>query len=135
MGTLQLTMARLHATRLDERLAAGDDPVESQELAARAALLLRPRMRHSLATGLRRAVAEARLGVCARSSAVRVDRPGVAACAPELLALAAELGDRGVRPQGVALTRLLLCDGSGPLYQPGSECELRQEVDAARAAL
>jgi hypothetical protein len=128
-------MARLRAGRLDDQLVAGADPVESAELAARAALLLRPRMIHALQTGLRRAVAEARLGRCARSSAVHVHRPVVEACGPGLLALAAELGDPGVRPQGVVLTRRLLCDGAGPLYREGDPEELRAVVAEARAAL
>ena len=135
MGTLELTLARLRAGRLDESLAAGADPAESRELAARAALLLRPGTLHALQAGLRRAVAEARLGVCARSSAVHVDRAAVEVCAWDLLALAAELGDRAVRPQGVAMTRRLLCDGAGPLYRGGDPEELRAAVDAARAAL
>ena len=135
MGTLELTMARLQGSRLDEQLASGADPASSSALAARAALLVRPRMIHALQTGLRRAVAEARLGQCARSSAVHVDRAGVGCCGPELLALAAELGDPGIRPRGVALTRRLLCDGAGPLYGPGAAGELRAAVAAARAGL
>lgn len=135
MVTLDLTLARLHAGRLDDQLADGTDPAESHELAARAALLVRPRTRHGLASGLRRAVADARMPQCARSSAVHVARAAVRECAPELLALAAELGDEGVRPQGVALTRRLLRDGSGPLYVATRVDELRAAVDQARAAL
>jgi hypothetical protein len=135
MGTLELTMARLQGSRLDERLACGADPAESSALAARADLLLRPRMRHALQAGLRRAVAEARLVQCPRSSAVHVDRAGVGSCGPELLALAAEIGDAGVRPRGIALARRLLCDGAGPLYSPGAGEELLAAVREARAAL
>ena len=135
MGTLELTIARLQGSRLDEQLASGADPTSSTALAARAALLLRPRMRHAVQTGLRRAVAEARLGQCARSSAVHIDRAAVGACGPELLALAAEIGDPGVHPRGIALARRLLCDGAGPLYNPGAGQELRAAVAEAREAL
>ena len=135
MGTLELTLARLRASRLDEELACGADPVASRERAARAALLLRPRARHGLSAGLRRAVADARRPRRALSSVVGVARPAVRACAPDLLALAAELNDPGVRPRGVALTRRLLCDGTGPLYRAASDDELRTAVEAARAAL
>ena len=135
VGTLQVTRARLHATRLDAEIADGADPMESGDRAARAEHLLHPRVRHGLATGLRRAVADARKVSCARSSAVHVARPAVRACAPSLLALAAELGDPGVRPRGVALTRLLLSDGTGPLFCARSEDDLRAVVDGMRAAL
>jgi hypothetical protein len=97
--------------------------------------ILRSRERSSLATGLRRAVADARRARCARSSRVCVARPAVRECAPELLALAAELGDPGARPQGVALTRTLLTDATGPLYRADDAAELRAAVDEARAAL
>ena len=135
MSTLLVTRVRLHATRLDGEIADGADPMETGERAARTAHLLHPRVRHGLATGLRRAVADARKISCARSSAVHVARPAVRACAPSLLALAAELGDPGVRPRGVALTRLLLSDGTGPLYCARDEAELRAAIDEIRAAL
>jgi hypothetical protein len=135
VGTMQVISTRLHAARLDEELACGADPVGSDARAAWAAHLLQPNVRSGLAKGLRRAVADARCVSCARSSAVHVARPAVRACAPSLLALAAELGDRGVRPRGVALTRRLLSDGAGPLYCGRSEEELLAVVEEIRAAL
>jgi hypothetical protein len=135
VSTLQVTRARLHATRLDTEIADGADPMESGERAARAAQLLHPRMRHGLARGLRRAVLDARRVSCARSSAVHVARSAVQACAPSLLRLAAELGDQGVRPRGIALTRLLLSDGTGPLYCARTEDELWAAIDEIRATL
>ena len=135
MSTLLVTRVRLHATRLDGEIADGADPMESAERAARAAQLLAPRMRHGLARGLRRAVLDARQTACMRSSAVHVARAAVCACAPSLLQLAAELGDGGLRPRGVALTRLLLSDGTGPLFCARDEDELRAAIDEIRAAL
>jgi len=135
VSTLLFTRVRLHATRLDGEIADGADPMENGERAARAAQLLQPRMRQGLARGLRRAVLDARRTACVRSSAVHVARSAVGACAPSLLQLAAELGDGGLRPRGVALTRLLLSDGTGPLYCARTEEELRAAIDAIRAAL
>ena len=135
VSTLLVTRVRLHATRLDGEIADGADPMETGERAARAAQLLQPRMRNGLARGLRRAVLEARRTACVRSSAVHVARSAVWSCAPSLLQLAAELGDGGLRPRGVALTRLLLSDGTGPLYCARTEAELRAAIDEIRAAL
>jgi hypothetical protein len=135
VSTLLVTRVRLHAHRLDAEIAEGADPMTTSERAARAAQLLKPRMRHALAVGLRRAVLDARRTACVRSSAVHVARSAVCACAPSLLELAAELGDPGVRPRGIAMTRLLLSDGTGPLYCARTEDDLRAAVDEVRAAL
>lgn len=132
---MQVIAARIHATRLDAELAGGADPVGSDERAAWAAHLLQPHVRSGFAKGLRRAVSDARCISCARSSSVQVARPAVRACAPALLALAAELGDAAVRPRGVALTRQLLSDGTGPLYCARSDEELVAVVEEIRAAL
>ncbi len=129
------TLARLHASRLDTELADGADPVGSEQRAEWAAHLMQPRVRQGLATGLRRAVSDARRVSCARSSAVHVARPAVRACAPALLELAAQLGDEGVRPRGIALTRRLLSDGTGPLYCARSDDDLRATIEEIRAAL
>ena len=139
VSTLLVTRVRLHATRLDGEIADGADPMETGERAARAAQLLQPRMRNGLARGLRRAVLEARRTACVRSSAVHVARSAVWSCAPSLLQLAAELGgelgDGGLRPRGVALTRLLLSDGTGPLFCARDEEELRAAIDEIRGQL
>jgi hypothetical protein len=127
--------ARSLAHRLDEELADGADPRALPELAWRAQHLLRPRSRAQLAHGLRRAVTDARSPRITLSAAIRVARPAVRACAPDMLALAAELGADDVRVRGVALTRRLLTDGAGPLFCATSQDELRRVVDAARQAL
>jgi hypothetical protein len=102
---------------------------------SRAAHLLEARSRANLAKGLRRAVADARTTRPQFTAAVHVARPAVLACAPEILALAAELTDRDVSPAGVDMTRDLLADGSGPLYRARDEDELREAIEAIRAAL
>jgi hypothetical protein len=134
VATLHLTRGRLHAARLDGQLADGADPAGSEDLTVRAGRLLRPRERAALAHSLRRTVAEARGAPCPRGC-VHVARAAVRDCAPELLALAAELGDPGVRPQGVALTRRLLADATGPLYAATDADGLRAAVQGTRDAL
>jgi hypothetical protein len=54
----------------------------------------------------------------------------------ELAALAGRLSGSGpVDVHGVARVRLLLADGTGPLYQPGPPERLRHELAALLAAL
>jgi hypothetical protein len=127
--------AAVHGSALDDALAAGSDPAASPELALRAHRLLRPATRAGLARGLRRVVADASIGLRHPSAAVRPARGSVRACAPQLLTLAAELGDPGIRVQGVALTRRLLADGFGPLFMPGPDEALLEAVEQAREAL
>src|SRR3954468_22721063 len=97
---------RLAAPRLDARLARGEDPFSSAELALRGARLASPRLRRQLASGLDHALRPpADAGVL--SAAVPVDAVAVAVARPALEQLAAALRSRdrvGVR--GVALTQL-----------------------------
>jgi hypothetical protein len=127
--------ARLSATRLDEQLALGADPGSSPELAAHAEWLVAPRGRRALATGLRRAVMDARDPRLHVSASIHVARSAVRTCAPAMLALAAEIAAGPVHPRGVALTRRLLMDGAGPLYCARDDDDLARAVAAARDAL
>ena len=55
---------------------------------------------------------------------------------PQLAAIAGRLTASGpVDVQGVARLRLLVADGTGPLYQPARIDELRGELAAVVAAL
>lgn len=111
--------ALLHPGALDRRLAAGADPARDQELAARATLLLRRGTRLQIAEGLEMAAASARSGhgIHSLSAIVPVAGPAVRAASDDLCALAQRLrANDPVRPQGVALARELLVDGTGPLY-------------------
>lgn len=130
--------ALLHPGALDRRLAAGADPARDRELAARATLLLRRTTRLQIAEGLEGAVASARAGAGAHSLSAVVPVAGgaVLAAAGELVALAGRLrAAEPVRPQGVALARELLVDGTGPLYAARGGETLARLARQARAAL
>jgi hypothetical protein len=121
--------------RLDRALAAGADPRGAGALRLRAAQLERPAARARVALGLERVVCAAdepaRL-----SAAAPVNRAGVRAARPELLALARALrGDEPVRAQGVALAHGLLVDGASPLYAPAPADELARALADALEAL
>lgn len=119
--------ARLAPSGLDRRIAAGEEPWTDAELGARAARLLRRATRRRIAAGLESAVLDARGGSSLhplRMSAP-VAQPAVADAGDEVLQLAARLrAPEPVRPQGIALARLLLVDGSGPLYSAGDSLPL-----------
>lgn len=125
----------LRRDRLDEALARrarpGDDPAQR----LRAAQLLQASERRRVARGLRSALAStehppvgwnARIPVAAR--AVRLGRPA-------LERLASRLGSAApVSARGVAQARLLLTDGTGPLYRDEDPDRLRDAaLDALRA--
>lgn len=125
---------RLRPRRLDVALAAGAPPEGDAALALRARRLTRLARRRSIAASLRRAVREAHDGVPRSFGRIGVTRAQVAAARAELTALADTLARPGpVAAQGVAEALILLTDGTGPLYNPGSHAILRSlAVSAAR---
>lgn len=129
--------ALLHPGALDRRLAAGADPARDRELAARASMLLRRSTRLQIADGLEDAVAAAyRGGRHPFTAAVPVSEPAVREAREELLALTRRLRmPEPVRPQGVALARELLIDGTGPLYAHHGPAVLQGVARAALFAL
>jgi hypothetical protein len=127
--------AQWGARRLDRALAEGVSPETNTRLALRAQRLTEPDRRWSIAGALRRVIREAeedrpRLG---RMMPVRPDAGSVRAASEELNELADTLDDPGpVAAHGVAQAWLLITDGTGPLYHPGSSAQL--SARAARAA-
>jgi hypothetical protein len=118
------------AYRLDLALAEGVAPETSAPLALRAQRLTEPDRRWSTAGALRRIISEAADNRRARFGRVRPNRRAVIAARRELGTLADTLDDPGpVAAAGVAQARLLLTDGTGPLYRPGDG-----ELLSARAA-
>jgi hypothetical protein len=130
-----LLVARVGASWLDRRLASGEPPEASLELAVRAQWLTRPRARRELVRTLRRLLAHADANP-SLISAIPLHRRQVRAAAAELAALADRV-DRGgpVSAYGVVQLRSLLTDGSGPLYGRARPDELPNRVRAVRAAL
>jgi len=129
-------LARWRARRLDGQLAAGVPAEASPALALRARKLIDVSRRRSIADGLRRIVRDAQEGVRPALGRVNPPRRRVAAASHELTVLADALAEPGpVAPPGVARAWILLTDGAGPLYNPGSEVSLQAELAAAVAQL
>ncbi len=130
-------LARLHGTRLDHALVAGASPEASAELALRGQSLVRPRERRALARSVLRLLAESHRPaprLFRSGSPIRRDR--IRAAAAELQSLVEHLlAPVPVSARGVAHVTVLLSDGSGPLYHPGSSEDLRSHILRAINAL
>jgi hypothetical protein len=126
-GVLDRLWARLRARRLDQALARGVPAEDSPALSWRAQVLARPSVTHELGTELRRLVSEAHDPGRALLR-VQADPERLISVEAELRRLASRLDSaRPSHPAGVAKVRLLLTDGTGPLYG----CSSVQALDAA----
>lgn len=126
--------ARLLAGRLDRRLAAAASPADSALLAARAAELTGPDSRRTLAEAVERL---ARSADEAWSSAhIGPHRRAVGANRERLEAMSGLLrGPEPVYARGVAMLRLLLRDGSGPVYLDRGGATLAASLDRVQTAM
>jgi hypothetical protein len=125
--------ARLRAAALDRALASGAVPESDVALALHARRLISPTLRRRLAHALRGMVETSR-----RPSRLpgRWPGPRVARAGSDLLALAERLERReAVDARGVALVRVLLRDGGGPLHSYRDTHGLAQAAREAAAAL
>jgi hypothetical protein len=122
--------ARLRGAMLDQMLAKGSPPDSTPLLELRALRLLSPRTRRSLAKDLLHLVAEAmRPGPRMARSASPIRRERVREAADELTVLAQHLlAPAPVSARAVAGIRMLLTDGTSPLFRPGSTEELRAQA-------
>jgi hypothetical protein len=119
---------------LDRRLADGAAPESSRNLAIRADVLIRPEQRAVLAHDLDQIAVTVRRSPS--KAQVRLCRHRIREAGAELSALSRRLSAPGpVSVRGVAMTRLLLRDGTGPLFQPGSRVDLRLLLRTTLAAL
>jgi hypothetical protein len=134
VGLVRRSLSRTRGLALDRRLADGAAPESSLDLAIRADVLIRPEQRAVLARDLDHIAVTARRK---RSKAqVRVCRHRIREASAELAALSRQLSAPGpVSVRGVAMIRVLLSDGTGPLFQPDSRVDLRLLLDTALAAL
>jgi hypothetical protein len=129
-------IARLRGSGLDRDLAEGLDPQASSTLAVRAQLLTARRSRKQLASALQRAMRSAHRGGGGFSAAVRPNGTELTEATTVLAAIDRQLRSPGpVRPQGVAMLRLLLTDAASPLYQSAEPGTLASNLRAAAAAL
>jgi hypothetical protein len=125
--------ARLFAGRLDREIEHGMLPLPGSSLAVHMARLTSVEEREALARTLRQAVAE-RPGdrFAAR---VPVPRERLAGCRDVIDDITLRLhAPRPVRARGVARLRILLSDGTGPLYRAGRG-SLAAELRGVLAAL
>jgi hypothetical protein len=127
LGGLWLRVqTRWRAADLDRRLAAGADPMQSDELSLRAG-------QSRLAAALREAVAVAN-GRHAPLISTRLQRPEIRENEDLLLALADRLSDgEPLGIEGVAKTARLVDDRSSPMYRAGGA--LPEFLSAALTAL
>jgi hypothetical protein len=127
---------RLRAAKLDRELAAGSSPDASVRLSLRARVLGRTATRLALARRLRAVIAEAEHGPALATARMPVCRHKVLIARSELEELAIRLTAPGVLgAEGIALTRRLLMDGSGPIYARPRADDLVIAALGARRAL
>lgn len=127
--------AHLMSWRLDNALARGVSPDSSVLLSLRAHALIGRPERVELARALRHALAEAQ-APRAWSACAPVCRRSVVRCAEMIEALARRVEDPGqVQVRGLAMTHVLLRDGSSPLYAGSQPQELARALRGAAAAL
>ena len=128
--------ARLHASELDRQLCRGVAPETGVRLALRAEVLVRPQVRNDLARRIEGVLSVADQPGRAATSSASVCRERVRAAQRELRLLRARLLATGpVSPQGVALVKTLLTDGTGPLYQQTCQGDLASMVREAVATM
>ena len=134
LGGLWLrVLTKWRAADLDRRLAAGADPMQSDELSLRAGQLGSAGTRSRLAAALREAVAVAN-GRHAPLISTRLQRPEVRENEDLLLALADRLSDgEPLGIEGLAKTARLVGDRSSPMYRAGGA--LPEFLSAALIAL
>jgi hypothetical protein len=128
-------LARSQSDRLDRDLARGKTPESTVGLAIRAQLLVSPASRCQLAHDLEHISAVARQPGPLYPAKVRIDADRVRQAEADVRALADRLASPVlVAARGVAMLRVLLTDGAGPLYS-GPRRDLPEALYEARHAL
>jgi hypothetical protein len=128
---------RCRARQLDRQLAAGADPMQSDDLSLRVGQLGSPRSRRRIACALRGAVALAEQDVYpAMVAAPPIRRAAVRASGGLLLEIAERLHScEPVGVRGVAIASQLLEDRRGPLYRDDAARPLTVTAFEALVAL
>jgi hypothetical protein len=124
--------ARWLTGTLDRELARGAAPDAHAALALRAQTLIGPSARGSLALHVQSVLHRARRGRASLSSRLPMRVDDVLDAAEPLSALAGRLlAPEPVSARGVAQVRVLLTDGTGPLYSSEADETLRDAVSRA----
>ena len=130
--------ARMLADRWDHALARGSAPESSAPLSLHAQVLVSPSCRRRLAASLTRILDDARGDHVPGWNAMgpRRHHAHVLDARDEIDTLVARLlAPVPVSGRGVALVRLLLTDGGGPLYRRTSAADLAERLGQAARAL
>jgi hypothetical protein len=128
-------MARVFAGKFDWMLAVGVTAPAGSALAVHAAQLTTVDEREAIARSLRRSLDDARNRNAAVSSRVPLNVPNITAAEDRIGQVTLRLHSlRPVAPRGMARLRLLLADGTGPMYRYGRG-DLEGRLGAALAAL
>jgi len=139
MGHNDLNMtklrARMFAGRLDKELDSGEIPMPGSALAVHAARLTSVEEREALARALRHAMAEAQHAHAGVPLRIPVHPQRMSFCRQVIDDITLLLhSPRPVRARGMARLRILLSDGTGPLYRNGHG-SLPAELRGVLAAL
>ena len=126
-----------HAADLDDALADGADPLESDQLTLQAMKLADPSKREQLALSLELIVNNVSgTGLSSPPGPSILRRKPVAQNRPGLLALAWRLRLEGVHClRGLAMADRLIRFGDSPLYMAFGPLELRHRIEETLAAL
>ncbi len=128
-------MARLQAGKLDRMLAVGVPVPAGSALAVHAARLTSAEEREEIAHTLRHAVHDASDHHAPLTSRIPLNVPNIAAAKDRIDQVTLRLqSPRPVAARGVARLRLVISDGSGPMYRYGRG-DLEGRLGAALAAL
>jgi hypothetical protein len=129
--------ALIQSRRLDEELASGADPNADALRHERAAELVERRTRRRIAASLKEALAEAEAPRRPFSVRAPIARAAIRNSREDVEDVVNRLsGPAPVRPQGVARARMLLTDGTGPLYgEETSAVHLRWRLAATAEAI
>lgn len=129
-------LARLRAWQLDVALAAGASPDSSAALSLRARTLISSKTRRELARAIRHLLHRAERPHHPFDPTVWICRREILAASAALEELAERLREPGpVDVRGIAQVKLLLTDGSGPLYNRPHTRDLPRSLQAAIDAL
>ncbi len=136
IGLHERALAHFKASHLDIVLANGGDPDSSAALSLRAHALISSTTRSELSRTIRRILRGAERPHHPFDATTPVCRRKILEAKAELEQLAENLRRPGpVDARGVAQARLLLRDGSGPIYSRPHANDLQQPLQAAIDAL